>query len=129
MISISLHEKRILLSRSLRLTRHKELTHAYWIKSSEPLEQLKDLVHALDLPNLATALTRCLHCNHLLVPVGKEKILHRLQARTVSDYDEFFLCPSCDKIYWKGSHVHRMVDFMRQALQVADSLPGGPGVL
>jgi uncharacterized protein with PIN domain len=118
MITISNQENRIILSRSYQLTRHKEVTHAYWIRSSEPLEQIKDLMNKLDLSNQTNPLTRCLICNHKIVPIEKQKILHQLQARTVKYYNEFFKCPDCDQIYWKGSHFENMFDFIRHSIQV-----------
>lgn len=117
MIAISLQEKRIILSRSVQLIRHKEVTHAYWIRSSDPLEQVKDLISKLNISNRADPLTRCLNCNDKLEPVEKQKILPRLEARTDRYYTEFFRCPTCDQIYWKGSHYENMLEFIRQHLQ------------
>jgi hypothetical protein len=116
-IAISSQEKRILLSKSIKLIRHKEITHAYWIRSSDPLEQVKDLINKLDISNQADPLTRCLNCNDRLVPVEKQEILPRLEARTATYYNEFFRCPTCDHIYWKGSHYENMLEFIHQHLQ------------
>lgn len=116
-ITLSNQEKRIILSRSFQLTRHKEVTHSYWIRSSDPLEQIKDLINQLDLSNLTDPLTRCLNCNHQLMTVEKRKILDRLQVRTAKYYNEFFSCPNCDQIYWKGSHFENMLKFIHQHLR------------
>ncbi|MCX6237300.1 MAG: twitching motility protein PilT [Bacteroidia bacterium] len=115
-IDFSRQEKRIILSRSYQLTRQTEVTHSYWIRSSEPLEQLKDLINKLDLINLTDPFTRCLNCNGKLVPVEKQEILHRLEARTAKYYEEFFNCQTCNQIYWKGSHYENMVVFIQQHL-------------
>jgi uncharacterized protein len=112
MIAISRKEKRIILSRSYQLTRHKEVTHSYWIRSADPLEQVKDLILKLDLSSGTNPLIRCLNCNDKVVPVGKIEILHRLQDRTAKYYNEFFNCPTCNKIYWKGSHFENMLAFI-----------------
>ena len=114
LIEVSLREKRIILSRSYPLIRHKEVTHAYLIRSADPLEQLKDLVNNLYLSNQGDPLTRCLNCNDRLVPVEKPEILHRLEERTATYYTEFFKCPCCDQIYWKGSHFENMLAFIDQ---------------
>ena len=118
MITISCQEKRIILSRNYHLTRHKKVTHSYWIRSSDPLEQIKDVINKLDLFNQTNPLIRCLNCNHMLVTVEKQEILHRLQARTLKYFDEFFICSFCDQIYWKGSHFQNMFDFIRHSIQV-----------
>ena len=117
MIAVSRQEKRIILSRSYQLTRHKDVTHSYWIRSSDPLEQIRDLISKLDLATQTDPLTRCLNCNGKLVPVEKKEILHRLQARTAKYYKEFFNCPACNQIYWKGSHYENMLEFIQQHLQ------------
>jgi uncharacterized protein with PIN domain/molybdopterin converting factor small subunit len=119
MIVLSRQEKRIILSRSYQLTRNKEVTRFYWIRSADPLEQIKDMINKLDLSNRAYPLTRCLNCNHKLVPVEKQEILHRLQALTAKYYSEFFNCPACDQIYWKGSHFENMLDFINNSIQIA----------
>lgn len=112
MIAISLQEKRIILSRSCQLIRNKEVTRAYWIRSSNPVEQIKDLIIKLDLSNRINPLIRCLNCNAMIVPVEKLKIHHRLQDRTARYYSEFFNCQNCNQIYWKGSHFENMLNFI-----------------
>ncbi|HEY3370237.1 MAG TPA: Mut7-C RNAse domain-containing protein [Prolixibacteraceae bacterium] len=112
MIELSLQEKRILLSRSIQIIRHKELTHAWWVRSANPLEQLKDLVNKLDLSKLINPLTRCLNCNYELAAVDKSEILQDLEQRTSTYYTEFFKCPNCHHIYWKGSHYENMLKFI-----------------
>lgn len=117
LIELSLEEKRIILTRNARLAKHKRVTHALWIRSSDPLEQLKELVNKLHLLKLATPLIRCLVCNGLLVPIEKHQILHRLEPRTAKYYTEFFHCLTCDHIYWKGSHYENMLKFIQLNIQ------------
>lgn len=117
LITISGQGKRILLSKSYRLTHHKDVDRSYLIRFSDPLEQIKDLIGKLDLWGRADPLTRCLNCNDRLVTAEKQDILHRLQALTVRYYTEFFRCPACDQIYWKGSHFENMLEFIHQHLK------------
>jgi hypothetical protein len=35
-------------------------------------------------------------------------ISHRFPPETRKHYDEFQVCPSCNRLYWKGSHYQRM---------------------
>jgi uncharacterized protein with PIN domain len=113
-IDISNLEKRIILSKSIQLIRHKEVTRAYWVRSSEPLEQLIDLIYGLDILKWANPLTRCLNCNSMLETVEKEDVIDRLEERTAKYYTAFFRCPVCDQIYWKGSHYESMMEFIHQ---------------
>jgi len=117
LITFSVQKKRILLSKSYRLTHHKDVDRSYLIRSADPLEQIKDLIGKLDLWGKADPLTRCLNCNDRLVTAEKQEILHRLQALTAMYYTEFLRCPACDQIYWKGSHFENMLEFIHQNLE------------
>ena len=113
-IQIATEEKRIILSRNCRLIRDKRVTHSYWVRSSDPLEQIRDLVNKLDLSNSIDPLTRCMECNGILVPVDKQQILPQLEPRTANYFNEFFRCNTCAHIYWKGSHFENMLGFIDQ---------------
>ncbi|MGE5429411.1 MAG: Mut7-C RNAse domain-containing protein [Methylococcaceae bacterium] len=114
MIEISNLEKRVILSKNIRLIRHRKVTHAWWVRSSDSKEQLKELIYGLNILKWANPLTRCLNCNNKLETVKKDDISDRLEERTAKYYTEFFRCPVCDQIYWKGSHYESMLEFIHQ---------------
>jgi uncharacterized protein with PIN domain len=113
-IKMGLDQKRIILSRNLKLIKHPRVTHAYLVKSYTPLEQIKDLVQALDLSGMIAPFTRCLLCNGLLEKTKKEQIAKYLEPGTKRDFNEFYMCTGCKKIYWKGSHYEKMMAFIHQ---------------
>jgi len=113
-IEVSKKDCRIILSKNIRLARNEEVNRSFWIRSDDPLEQLRDLIHKLDLLSLFNPLTRCLECNNKIEPVRKEEIMDRLQPKTARYFKEFYLCPSCNKIYWKGSHYEHMMEFIQE---------------
>jgi uncharacterized protein with PIN domain len=45
-----------------------------------------------------------------LKPVAKTDILHRLEPRTKKYFTDFYQCPECLKIFWKGSHYEAMTE-------------------
>jgi len=101
-------DPRILLTRDRRLLMRKVVQNGYCLRSLEPPQQLVEVVRRFDLTDKIAPLHRCLRCNHPLQPVSKNAVLDRLQPLTKRYFDEFHLCPACDKVYWKGSHVERM---------------------
>lgn len=111
-IRLAREENRIILSRNVLFARHKDVRHFWWVRSAEPLEQIKDLIIRLDLSGQAEPFTRCLNCNGLLEPIEKSKIASRLKSHTAQYYDEFFHCITCDQVYWKGSHYENMLKFI-----------------
>ena len=114
---ISNRENRILLTRDRGLLKRNLVTHGYCIRSTQARQQLKEVIQRFDLAEDLSPLKRCLKCNGLLQPVEKEKVLDQLKPRTKRYYDQFFICPGCKKVYWKGSHYYKMRKFVNTILQ------------
>lgn len=105
---VAADEKRILLTRDRNLLKRKNVVFGHLIRAMEPWQQLLEVVCLYQLAETLQPFCRCLRCNRLLVPVAKEKIIHRLEPLTIKYYDSFQLCMACDKIYWPGSHRQTM---------------------
>ncbi|HLP14683.1 MAG TPA: Mut7-C RNAse domain-containing protein, partial [Bacteroidota bacterium] len=122
LVSISVHEARALLSKDRRLLEHPTLTRAYFVKATDPKEQLVEVIARFQLSGAIRPFTRCLLCNRLLVSVSKADV--RTEAgvpeRVQEEFEEFFRCPSCQRLYWKGSHYKRMQLFIADTLAKAD---------
>ena len=105
---ISVEEDRILLTCDRQLLMRKHIIHGYFVRSRDPQQQLLEILTRFDLVNKLHPFTRCMNCNGKIQAVGKEVIRSKLLEQTKKYYDEFYLCESCDKIYWKGSHYQKM---------------------
>jgi len=116
---ISHHEGRILLTRDRGLLKRGEVVHGYFVRAMEPKLQVVEVLRRFDLfPNIAP-FRRCIACNTRLQSVAKETILERLPSDTRRRYDEFRICPSCNRIYWEGSHYEKMQRFIQRILPVS----------
>lgn len=111
---ISADEKRILLTCDKGLLMRKQVTHGYYVRERQPKRQLLEIISRFDLTSSLKPFTRCLHCNGLIRPVNKDAIIQHLLPRTKAQYDEFWQCEHCQKIYWKGSHYLRMQQLIDQ---------------
>jgi hypothetical protein len=114
LVNISVQENRTLLSRDRRLLMHKVILQGYCLRSLEPDEQLKEVARRYTLQEWIKPFRRCMRCNHLLEPVSKEKVLHRLEPLTRLYFEVFHICPACNQVYWKGSHVEHMLELIEQ---------------
>ncbi len=101
-------EHRIMLTRDQGLLKRKIVIFGYWVRATDPEKQLREIVRRFDLAPRARPFERCAHCNTPLRPVDKAAILDRLEPGTARYYDEFRICPACDRVYWKGPHVARL---------------------
>ncbi len=111
---ISAAEKRILLTRDRGLLKRKEVAWGRFIRSTDPKEQLKEVIRFFGLENEQKAFTRCLACNGELVEVSKAEILHRLEPKTILYFNQFSQCSNCKKIYWEGCHFEKMQASLRK---------------
>jgi len=112
-IRLSNNQERIILTRDVGILKHSAVLHGYYIRSDQPGEQVKEVIQRFDLIDNIQPFSRCLSCNGELKPVEKKDIEHRLDPATNRYYNEFYLCASCEKIFWKGSHYKEMLIFLR----------------
>jgi uncharacterized protein with PIN domain len=99
LMSISLHERRTLLSKDRRLALHPSLTHAYLVRENHPREQTVEVLQRFDLFSSIQPFIRCLTCDTMLGSVGKDDVAGRLPPRVREVFNEIYLCPYCDRVY------------------------------
>ena len=112
-VSIAVAEKRIILTRDIGMLKIKEVTHGYWVRSSRVKEQLVEFLRRFDLKNQIREFSRCIECNQILNPVSKNEIIDELPAKVARLQNEFYLCPSCKGLFWKGTHYQKMLSFIQ----------------
>lgn len=117
---IASSEARTLLTRDLGLLKRAVVTRGYYVRETEPRHQLREILQRFDLSGAVQPFRRCLRCNSLLRAVAKESVNERIEQRTARHYEEFWACPECGRIYWKGSHYQHMTRFMQRVLSPAD---------
>lgn len=54
--------------------------------------------------------SRCHNCNVIVKEVNKDSIKDKIKEKTFKYYDQFFQCPRCEKVYWRGSHFSQEKD-------------------
>jgi uncharacterized protein with PIN domain len=112
-VSISLKEKRAILTKDRGILKRNEVTHGYWVRSIKVEEQIKEVIQRFDLQIEMKEFSRCLECNDLLKSIKKATIIEQLPLKVAQTQKEFYQCPSCKKIYWKGTHQQRMLKFVK----------------
>ena len=118
-VNISVDEKRTILTRDRNILKISIVTHGYFVRNIEIKKQLIEILNRFNLENQIKEFTRCIECNTILEPISKEEIIDKLPLK-VSESQEFFsICPGCKKIYWKGTHHHKMNAFI-QSLKNSD---------
>jgi len=110
--SISANNHRILLTRDRGLLKRSNVTHGYLVRADDPKEQVTEVLQRFDLTNQIRPFLRCMRCNRLLKPVPEDEARRKVPPRVRQQVHDYKSCPGCRRIYWKGSHYERMVDFI-----------------
>ncbi len=116
-IDIALREQRIILTRDIGLLKNGRVARGYWVRSTQPDEQIKEVLQKFDLTDRIQPFTRCLTCNGILEKVAKETVEINLPPKVKMNFNEFYRCKSCAKIYWRGTHFNRMEKMIKNWLK------------
>ena len=108
LVEVSVREARVLLTRDRQLLKHGRVTHGYWVRSTDPVEQAREVVRRFDLSDNVRPFSRCPACNGHLERVDKEAVADEIPPRTARWLDEYVRCDGCGKLYWRGTHFERL---------------------
>lgn len=104
-------ESRTLLTRNARLMERRAVAQgevrALLLDSDLLWDQLRQVVRECGLDTHGT-FSRCIRCNTILESVAKERVRDRVPPHVHRTQEAFMRCPSCDRVYWRGSHWRNM---------------------
>ena len=104
LIRLAQSEGRILLTRDRDLSAKTLWEAVVPIEATDYTQQLKELRKKLKLPR-GRLFSRCLECNELIQPISKAEVQNRVPEEVFRFYKEFYTCPRCKKVFWRGTHV------------------------
>ena len=107
-VRIAESERRAILTRDAALSARRMSVRCLIIECSHAADQLRQVVAAFGLEEF-DYLTRCLECNVRLESVSKDAIAERVPPYVYRTQERFALCPSCNRVFWHGTHVDQML--------------------
>jgi uncharacterized protein with PIN domain len=107
LVDAVVQQNRVLLTRDRYLLMRSAVEMGYCVRSADPKQQFLEVVRRFHLVDDMRPFTRCMKCNSLLAPVGRDSVLGRLPPR-VREKEEFRVCSGCGAVYWEGTHYSRM---------------------
>jgi len=125
LLGIARAEGRILLTRDRELARRGG-EMAVFVGGDDVMAQIRTL-SSLGLITPVVVMDRCSLCNTELRPATDAEIEGADYAPEERGSIEFFLCPTCHKIYWMGSHGRKLVESLRKCLEPPSSGRGCDG--
>ncbi|HMD99910.1 MAG TPA: Mut7-C RNAse domain-containing protein [Terriglobia bacterium] len=107
-------EERAILTRGRLERRFTGVPGVVGVRSAVAAEQLREVVEHFGLDTHAGLWTRCTLCNGVIEKVAKASVESELDPKIFNLYEEFFRCASCRHLYWRGSHVDRILENLKQ---------------
>lgn len=101
--------ERVVLTRGHAEKRFPGLENVFSVKSENAPEQLREVVKRFGLDTRTGLWTRCTLCNAAIEKVEKAAVEALVEPRIFQLYEEFFRCDGCGHVYWRGSHVERIL--------------------
>ena len=114
-ILIAKNEKRIILTKDEQLTKiaEKQNVNFVLIRGNDELKQIiqTNAKFKLDEFVIDTNNSRCIACNGKLEPAEKYKIIGKIPEGVLERERKFWMCDSCKKVYWEGTHFEKLQEF------------------
>jgi uncharacterized protein len=109
-------EGRTILSRDRKLL-ERRLTHPQlFIRDDDVRGQLRQVVLSSVYASIASGSSgRCLRCNCALVALAADSARPLVPPYVARTVDEFRQGPACGRIYWHGTHVGRMEEWLERS--------------
>ena len=115
-------ENRIILSKDQNLinrARKNELSSVYITKENE-IEQFLEILESthLKFDKISGNTARCTKCNSHTSQINKTEIKNKVPLGVLENNDEFWKCDGCDQIYWEGTHIKNLQEFVNKIRQL-----------
>lgn len=116
LILIAKNEKRMIITKDEQLTKKAEKQEIGFvlIRGSDELEQIMQINAKTHLGTFVidTNNSRCILCNGNLQTVEKYRIIGKIPEGILEREKKFWMCDSCKKIYWEGTHFAKLQEFV-----------------
>lgn len=118
--SISSTTGRILLTRDIQLLKRKTITRGLFVRNTDPEKQVLEIIERLDLWEYCNPFHRCTECNGIIKKIvfndNEELLKNKIPEGVLKWCKEFYICETCGKVYWKGSHYEKLLKTVQTIL-------------
>ncbi len=108
LMAIAQREGRILLTRDTGMIERARSLTTLFIDSEDWREQVKQVLDHFYLWENVKPNSRCIECNTPLKKISKKRARNLVTPFVYKMADIFALCPSCGRVFWRGTHLKDM---------------------
>jgi len=112
------NENRIIISKDRNLierARKNEISSVYITQENE-IEQFLEILKIthLELDEISGDSARCTKCNSSTSKISKLELENKIPQGVLEYNEKFWKCDVCDQIYWEGTHIKNLQEFVRK---------------
>jgi uncharacterized protein with PIN domain len=124
LIEIALNEGRVILTRDTQIVKRRLVASGrlktILVEEDNPAAQLRQVARALNLNRHFRPFSLCLECNQPLVPRSKADVEDLVPPYVFQTQNQYTQCPTCHRIYWRGTHWQAMVRHLEELMEADD---------
>jgi len=121
LVATALAEERVILTRDTQIAKRRLVTNGrikvILIQSDDPEQQMRQVIHTLNLDCQLGPFTRCLECNQPLMARGKPEVKDLVPPYVFQTQNQYMECPACHRIYWRGTHWQAMTGRLKRFME------------
>jgi len=112
------NEDRIIISKDRQLITNakKSAIQTIQITKEDEIEQFSEILNIihLELNEISGDTARCTKCNSNTSQISKSKISNKIPSKVLEFNEKFWECDHCKQIYWEGTHIKKLQDFLNK---------------
>jgi uncharacterized protein len=112
-IALAAAENRVVLTRDTGLAARLRPDQFIFIRDDNYRAQLAQVLRRFPAKTFKF-FSRCLECNTSLESVDKETVFERVPPYVYLTQTTFAECPSCHRVYWRGTHAEEIFKTIRE---------------
>ena len=114
LVACAVREGRTILTSDRRLIKRRAAKNHILITSSDLREQIRQVMSTRRLGIRRDRLfRRCLRCNEPTKVLSREAARGQVPVYVYRTQSHFTRCPRCARIYWRATHVSRMLETLQ----------------
>jgi uncharacterized protein with PIN domain len=118
LVELAKSEKRVLLTRDHELYQQAVARglDVVLVEATDEAGKLADLAGRFGfMLEVDLSVSRCSKCNARIEAVPKGVVVDEIPEATSMYYDDFWKCPGCGQVYWRGAHWKRIEKTLEEA--------------
>jgi uncharacterized protein len=112
-VQIAAADGRTILTRDTGLAARIHQGRVIFVTHDDYPSQVSQVLRTLGLSQFRI-FSRCPECNDPLMKTDKNSVFERVPPYIYLTQEEFSVCPSCQRVYWHGTHAENINEKVKQ---------------